>query len=161
MSKSKDLSAIGEQVMRDINAGKIAMRPRAYFTLLTALSIATITAAALTIAYLTSIVYFWLRIVTADTMAYGARSRLSESLAAFPWWLLVLAIGLGIAAVLLTRHQGRLYRHRTSTIALLLVLGSLLLGVGLSFMNVGRPFADQHAPQSSQQQGQGRRHNQN
>ncbi len=142
---------IRDVVMQDIQAGKVTMKPRVYFGSLMALAALTTIAAGLAIAYLTSIVYFWLRIITSGTMAYGARSRLSEALATFPWWLLLAAVALGIAAILLVRRQGHMYRHRTSALVVILVLASLLLGVGFSALNIGQPYAQQHTPMMQQQ----------
>ncbi|MCA9327397.1 hypothetical protein KDA14_02605 [Candidatus Saccharibacteria bacterium] len=150
--------SISEKVMHDISSGTVAMHPRTYFTLLSALVAAVVVTAGLVTAYFTSILYFWVRIATADTMAYGARSRLSDALAAFPWWLLALTILLGVAAVWLVRRQGRLYKHRASTIALLLVAGSLLLGVVFASFDIGQPFAEHHAPMSNQHGQGGQRH---
>ncbi len=146
--------SISNAVMQDIETGKVDMRPRTYFVLLSGLAAAAVVSAGVATAYLTSIAYFWLRIVNSDRMAYGARARLSDELASFPWWLLVLAVVLGMAAVLLVRRQGHLYRHRMSTIALLIVLASLLIGIVFASFNIGQPYAQNHAPMM-QQRGQG------
>ena len=148
--------SISDTVMQSIQSGTVTMRPRVYFSLLTVLAVLASVAAGTTIAYLISVLTFWLRIITADTMAYGARSRLSEALATFPWWLLVVAVVLGTAAIMLVRRQGRMYKHRTSTLVLVLVAASLLVGVGFSYLNIGHPYAQQHSPQH----GRGYRHNQ-
>lgn len=158
MMPSAKKQSISEKVMHDISSGTVTMRPRTYFSLLSALSASVVLAAGLIIAYATSIMYFWLRIVSSDTMAYGARSRLSDALASFPWWLLALAVLLGVAAVWLVRQQGRLYKQKTSTVALLLVAGSLLLGVVFASFNVGQPFAQRHSPMSGQHSQSGQRH---
>lgn len=145
--------------MQDIQAGTVTMKPRIYFGALVALAALTSVAAGLATAYLTSIVYFWLRIMSSGTMAYGARSRLSEAIATFPWWLLILAAVLGAAAVMLVRRQGHMYRHRTSALVLVLVLVSLLIGAGFSALNIGQPYAQQHTS-TMQQHGNGYRHGQ-
>lgn len=137
---------ISDAVMRDIEAGKVTMRPRVYFASLLTLAVLTSVVAGLAIAYLTSIVYFWARIMTSGTMAYGARSRLSEALDTFPWWLLVAAIVLGAAAVVLVRRHGHMYRHRTGVLVLILVLASLLIGVGFSALKIGQSYAERHTP---------------
>ncbi len=144
---------INDAVMQDIRAGKVTMKPRAYFGALLALAVLTSVAAGLTIAYLTSIVYFWLRIITADTMAYGARSRLSEALTTFPWWLLIAAVVLGAVAIMLVRRQGHMYRHRTSVLVLVLMLASLVLGIGFSALKIGQPYAQHHTPMMQRQGG--------
>ena len=149
---------IRDAVMQDIETGKVTMKPRLYFGALMALAGLTSVAAGLTIAYLTSILYFWLRILTADTMAYGARSRLSEALTTFPWWILIAAVVLGAVAIMLVRRQGHMYKHRTSVLVLVLVVASLVLGVGFSALKIGQPYAQHHAP--VQRQGGVYRHGQ-
>lgn len=149
----KTSDSIARSVLEDIQAGKLHMRPRVYFATLTGIIIATSVAAGVALAYLTSVLYYWVRIVTADTMAYGARAHLSDALGSFPWWLLLVSIGLSAAAVWLVRTYGRMYRHRTVTIVLVLIIGSLIIGSGLAVAGVGEPYANQHAP-SMQQRGQ-------
>jgi hypothetical protein len=92
------------------------------------------------------------RIQTANTMAWGAREHLSEAIASFPWWALIVSLMLLVAAILLVRRQGRMYRHKTRTIALAIVSCSLLLGLGLSSLNIGQS----HTP-GQPNQGQGSR----
>jgi len=142
---------IGESVMRQIKSGSVRMRPRSYYALLGGVSIVATLLAGITIAYLSSIVFFWIRVITADTMAYGARANLSASISSFPWWALVLAIGLTVVAVVLVRKQGRMYRHKTSTILVGIVACSLVLGFGLSFLEIGR----WHTPNQVNEAGQG------
>lgn len=143
---------IGESVMNQIKSGKVHMKPRAYYILLGAISIGTIILASVSVAYFWSIMFFWARIQTADTMAWGARENLSETIASFPWWALIVSIILLVAAILLVRHQGHMYRHKTRTIALAIVGCALLLGLGLSSLSIGQS----HTPrQPSQSQGPG------
>jgi len=153
MSK-QSTTPIGESVMNQIKSGKVHMKPRAYYVSLGIISVATITLAGVSLAYFWSIIFFWVRIQTADTMAWGARENLSEAIASFPWWALIVSLILLTAAVLLVRRQGRMYRHKTRTIALAIVSCSLLLGLGLSSLNIGQS----HTPgQPNQRQGQGAR----
>lgn len=153
MSKPKSAASIRDAVMHDIQAGNVTMRPRVYYVTLSALAGLTVITAGLSAAYFMSIVYFWVRIIRADGMAYGARLRLSDALASFPWWLLLLSIGLAVAAVVLVRRQGHMYKHRSSTIVVLLLLVSLVLGAALASFNIGQPYAQSHAPMM-QQRGQ-------
>ncbi len=154
MAKSTDTDTIARAVMRDIADGKVTMRSRTYYTLLSGLVAATVIAAGTALAYVSSIAYFWVRISNSEGMAYGARARLSDSLAQFPWWLVIVAVALGAAAVWLVRQQGRFYKHRVTTIILGLAAASLLLAVLLASLNVGQPYAQQHVPRM-QQSGQG------
>ena len=133
---------IKTSVMDQIKNGKVHMRPRSYYALLGLTSMSAILLAGIATAYLSSIVFFWFRILVADTMAYGARANLSELIASFPWWVVVLALLFLMIAIALVRKQGRMYKHKTSTIIFTIVICSLLLGLGISFLDIG----DSHIP---------------
>ncbi len=132
-------SSIQAAVLDQIRSGKVRMKPRQYFTLLTALTVLASAAAALVTSYLIGIMTFIVRIQTADTPARGARANLSEALANFPWWAVVFAALLLAAALWLMRTHGRMYRHRLSVLVLGFVLVSVALGVGMSYMSIGHP----------------------
>ncbi len=155
MKKAKQTD-ITSAVMDQIKHGDVHMRPRVYFTALTAISIAAVALSALSIAYLSSILFFWIRVETADTMAWGARANLSEAIASFPWWALGIALVLLVAATLLVRRHGHMYRHKTGTVMLALLSISLLAGLGLSLTGIDNP----HSPTDTQQRGGGVRHEQ-
>lgn len=125
------------KVLGKIKSGKLSMRPRAYFTALTVLAISASVFASLALSYLLSIVFFWVRIETADTMAYGARANLQDTLASFPWWAAGLAVILLVAVVWFIRQYGGAYRQRLSTTVLLVLGAVLLLAVGMSYLGVG------------------------
>ena len=135
--KKQVTKSVSESVMDQIKSGRVHMRPRVYFTLLGLVASGAVVLAGVTTAYLSSIVFFWFRILTADTMAFGARAKLSESIASFPWWALVLAVLLVIVAVVLVRKQGHMYKHKTSLIVLSIVASSLLLGLVISLFSNG------------------------
>lgn len=137
--KKQTQTQLSASVMDQIKGGKVRMKPRSYYTLLTTVAAGAVVASGLTLAYLSSIVFFWLKIQTAETMAFGARMRLSDAIASFPWWALLLATVLLAASVMLVRHQGRMYKHRTSTIVLVIVAGALLLGLIFSLFDIGKP----------------------
>ena len=130
-------SAIGKSVMDQIKSGKVHMKPRAYYSLLTIATTGAVVLAGITITYLSSIMFFWLRVVTADTMAYGARANLNDAIASFPWWALIAAAILLYVAVSLVRKQGRMYKHKTSSIVAVIVAGAIVLGFVLSLLNIG------------------------
>lgn len=154
--KEAEPSNIAGTVMDQIKHGSVRMRPRLYFTVLTAISIAAVVASALSIAYLTSIVFFWVRIQTASTMAYGARTRLSNSIDSFPWWTLIVSVALLIAATLLVKHNGRMYRHRTGVVMLSILGVSLLIGLGLSLADINSMYNSGMPASNTQQHGVGR-----
>ena len=142
---------ISASVMDQIKSGKVRMKPRAYYTALSVASVGAVVMAGISLAYLSSIMFYWIRIQTADTMAWGARANLNESIASFPWWAAVLSFALLIVVVSLVRQHGRMYRHKTSTIAVILVVCSLLVGFGLSLLDIGSP----HTPNQQNPRGQG------
>ena len=117
-------SPISKSVMDQIKSGKVHMKPRAYYWLLSLVTISAVVLAGITMTYLSSIVFFWLRVVTADTMAYGARANLNDAIASFPWWALIAAAILLYVAVSLVRKQGRMYKHKTSSIVAVIVAGA-------------------------------------
>lgn len=149
--KSRTPDTISSSVMDQIKSGKVHMKPRVYYVALSVASIGAVLLAGITLAYLSSIMFFWVRIQTADTMAWGARANLSESIASFPWWTALLSIALLAVAVFLVRRHGRMYRHKTSTIAVILIVCSLLLGFILSLLDVG----NSHTPNIPNGRGQG------
>lgn len=120
---------ISQSVMEQIKHGKVSMRPRVYFTLLTILSVATVVLASIVIAYLTNIISFWWRVQSAETMAWGARANLSVAIDSFPWGVLVLAIAMLVLAVWLVKKQGTMYRYKTWMVVVAIVAISLLVGL--------------------------------
>lgn len=146
---------IAKNVMDQIKGGKVQMKPRAYYVSLGLVSAAAVVLAGVALAYLSSVVFFWLRVVTADTMAWGARSRLSESISSFPWWALLLAALLVALAVYLVRRHGRLYRIKTGWLVVAIVVASMLVGLGLSLLNVGQTHPRNQPNNRGQRMGPG------
>lgn len=123
---------ISESVMKQIKHGSVTMKPRVFFSLLTALAIVAVVSAAIATAYAANIVFFWWRVQASDTMAWGARANLSAAIDSFPWWALLLAgVMLGVAVWLIKRWGG-LYRYKTRTIVTVIVLASLFVGFAVS-----------------------------
>lgn len=154
---SKKSSTVSKDVMQRIDNGSVRMRPRVYFVLLAAMSFAAITGAALSLAYGASIVFFWVRIQTAETFAWGARSNLEQSLRSFPWWALVLAVGMLAATVWLVKKHSSLYRYKTSWVVAGIVGVSVVLGVIASQFGVGK----NHTPDTQQNRAPGWQRNLN
>lgn len=135
--KKKANTEISRSVMEQIKKGDVDMRSRSFFTLLTIVAVAVIALLSLAIAYLMSIISFWWRIQTAETMAWGARANLRTLVEGFPWWALLLAVALLALAVWLAKKQGTLYRYKTWTIAVVIVLLSLVAGLAVSMLGIG------------------------
>ncbi|NCU38567.1 hypothetical protein EOL96_05945 [Candidatus Saccharibacteria bacterium] len=136
MSK-KVKTEISESVMEQIKRGDVGMRSRRFFTILTILSVATIVSMSIATAYLVNIISFWWRIQTAETMAWGARANLRTAIEDFPWWALVLALGMLAAAVWLLKRQGILYRYKTWMIAVAFIVISVVIGMVVSPLGIG------------------------
>ena len=124
-------------VIEQIKNGDVTMRPQWYFAALLVLSAAGTIAASLIVAYLMNVVFMWIRIQTADTMAWGARAKPGAVLSSFPWWTVIFAAILSVVAVWLIRKQGTLYRQKTTTILTVFLLISIVLGVGFSILGMG------------------------
>lgn len=137
MTKAPKQSAIQNEVMKQIHSGSVRMKPRVYFTMLWALGIVAWGAASVTFAYIISMLFYIVRIQTASTPAYGARHNLSDAIASFPWWAVVVTIVLSVIAIWLMRTYGRVYRYRISSVVVVFILSSLLLGIVLSSANIG------------------------
>ncbi len=136
MSKHNQ-SPISDRVMAQLKQGKVHMRPRMYFTLLMAAAVFATVLSAITLAYVISIVFFWLRIQTADSMAWGARANLNELINSFPWWALVVGVGMFALTVWLVHRQGTMYRHKISTIIIVIASVSILLGTAFTYFGIG------------------------
>lgn len=140
--KTSKKSAISTSVMKRIKQGDVHMRPHLYFTLLFIVSLLGVVLSGFVVSYLVSIMFFWLRIQTSDTMAWGARANLSEVLSSFPWWAPLVAIMAFAAAVWLIHKHGTMYRHKTATIALIAALISLLIGFSMYTAGIGGTHSD-------------------
>lgn len=163
MTKKSNTTEIQSEVMNKIHSGSVRMRPRLFFTFLWLLGIVASLGAGLAFAYFISILTFLIRIQTASTPAYGARQNLSETIATFPWWSVVLSLLLAGMAFWLLRKYSRLYRYKISTIILIFLIVSVFIGIGLSYTNIGHHTKqNNHSGNSSVQRngpGNGRGYN--
>lgn len=137
MAKKPKPTAMQTEVMNKIHSGSVRMKPRIYFTILWFLGISSAVAAGLTFAYIINMAAYIIRIQTASTPAYGARQNLSESIASFPWWAVILSVTFSFSAIWLLRKYSRIYRYKISTVITIFVLSTLLLGLAFSFANIG------------------------
>ena len=151
---------ISQDVMKRIKQGEVHMKPRLYFTILSLLIGLSVFAAGLVSAYVLSIVFYWVRIESASTAAYGARRNLHETLVAFPWWAVLAAIVLVVMAVVLVRKHGTMYRHRVATVALIVVVLSVCMGLVLYTVGVGGHSGTRHNSVDRTHRGQGLRQGQ-
>lgn len=133
----KKSSSIQESVMQQISSGHVHMHSRLYFSLITVAMVGAGLAGGILFAYVVDIATYIIRIQASATPAYGARSNLADSLASFPWWVLLLAVACITLAVWLMRRYGRAYRHSLAPIIVIFLLASTALGIGLSFTDIG------------------------
>ncbi len=145
-------SDIATKVMNEIESEQVTMRPRWHFFAVSALSgLGIITLSGLAV-YLVNVITLTIRIQAIDRPMYGARQRLSDLLASFPWWMVaVTALALAVLIWLL-RRQRRFYRMRLGwMIALVLAVG-LTLGLLISLSPLNQPHngQGQNAPRSQQ-----------
>lgn len=148
-------STISQAVMKQITTGSVRMKPRWYFSLLTATSAGVIILTSLAIAYAWSLLLFWIRIETAETMAWGARANAARLMASFPWWAIIIAVALAVFTVWLVRHHGHLYRHKTRSIVLLLFTVSFVVGLFITYVDIPGLGGPTHSPQSQYGRGAG------
>ena len=157
MSKKPIDTPISDTVMERIRSGDVSMRSRTYFGLLTVLSVLAVLFAGAVLAYAASILFWWLRVQTADTMAWGARANLQEATGSFPWLALLGAGAVFGLLVWLVRKQGHLYRHRTRSVAAIIAVIALLLGLGLSYVSIGGS-GGRHVPRYQRPDGMRQEH---
>ncbi|MGB3945627.1 MAG: hypothetical protein WBK76_02190 [Candidatus Saccharimonadales bacterium] len=128
--------------MSRITRGEISMRHKAYFAVGTCLGAATLGLLTLVSAYAYAIVFLWVRVSSAPGMAYGARDKLAIMTQSFPWWTVPM-IAIGLAGTLYaSRKIGRLYRIRTSILAVVIVILGVILGIML--LNTGKIVDPMH-----------------
>lgn len=149
--KNRAKSALKDTVMQQIKTGKVSMRPKAHFIALAVVSFGAALLAGITTAYLFSIALLWIRIQSSDTMAWGARYNLAESIASFPWWIAIASVLFLVIAIFLVRKHSHLYKYRISELILVIVLASFILGMAFSLFDIGRP----HTPAGTGERGFG------
>jgi glucan phosphoethanolaminetransferase (alkaline phosphatase superfamily) len=137
MNKQPKQTNIQKDVMSKIKNNSIRMKPRAYFTAMWVFGVLAAIAASLTFSYLISMVFYYIRIQTALTPAYGARRNLNDAISEFPWWLVILTVMFSVVALWLLGKYSRLYRLKLIYIITVFVLISLILGLVLSYSSIG------------------------
>lgn len=128
---------MSDSVMNQIKKGDVHMRPRFYFAALSIISIVGIILLGLVTSYMVSIVFFWFRIETSNTMAWGARANLQDTLSTFPWWAIPALLVVLVLLAWIIRKQGTMYRHKFSTVIVAVILVSLIFGLTMSSLGIG------------------------
>ena len=128
---------IADDVLSRIKKGEVQMKPSIYFALLSTTSLVASLAAGLAMTYLSSIVFFWLKIMNASGNAYGIKNNLSQAVSSFPWWTILVFIISAVFIIFVIRRFGTTYRHKTRNIALIAIVISIIAGFILSNLGVG------------------------
>ncbi len=143
MSK-QNVSDIEKKVMDKIQAGQARIKPRIYFTFLSALSVLAVVLFGFASAYFISIVSLWLRIEAAMGPARGARRNLASLIEAFPWWSLLLGVVSLMMVAYFVRRIGNLYKLKIINIVAIVIAISLAVGLVLSYTSLPSMFNKKH-----------------
>lgn len=118
---------VSDDVMKAIRAGQVHMRPRWHFLLLSALSVTGAVIVFLTLLYVTSLAFFFLR----DSGAWYAPSFGERGwfglLHSLPWLLILLVLIFVVILELLVRRYTLVYK-KPLIISVVVILGIVFLG---------------------------------
>lgn len=129
---------ISEKVLKRIKTGEVSMRPAIYFSLLSVSIIITSILAGVVMSYLSSILFFWTKIIISDSKSYGLHRNLNEIISTFPWWTIILFVILLVFIIFLIRRYGNLYRQKSEHILIIILSATLIIGFVMSNFNIGR-----------------------
>lgn len=120
---SKDLKNITENVMEQIEQGKIKMKPKIYFIIGSVL-----TFLGLIISIISSI--FFIGLIRFSFRARGPMSqyKLDQMISTFPWWIIVLAIIMLIVGIWLIRQYDFSYKKNPLIIVIGFILSIVVVG---------------------------------
>lgn len=123
---NKHDQTIARNIMKRIQSGEIAMRPRWQFTLFTILGATGLIAAAIVTVYLVNLVAFKLRLAFSDRPMYGMQANFDYFTTNFPW----LAFVFGVVSLGLFILQARKYDF-SYRLGRWLLVGVVLLSIGV------------------------------
>lgn len=134
---SKKTTSINKNVLDQIKSGKVKMRPSVYFSFISLGIVLASLVFGLLIAYSSSVMFFWIKILSSGSPAYGARRNMLELLASFPWWAIIVLLVASFVLVYLVRIYGNVYRHKISSIFIIIIITALISGFIMSLFGVG------------------------
>ena len=141
--------SMSDQIMGEIHAGRLDMRPRWHFIALSGLGLASLVLLAGVSAYLVDVISLAIRIQIINRPMYGARAHLSDLITDFPWWAVMCAVlTLGLA-VWLIRRSSRLYRWPIAWVILTVMAIAMALGLAWSAL----PISGNHPNSGLHQRG--------
>lgn len=135
VNNAKGQRKIAEEVMRQIQSGKITMRPRWHFALLAALGVAVAITTAVLAIFLTNLVVFKLRLASSDRPMYGLRANLHYFTSHFPWLALLCGI-VSISLLLWIIRKFDFSYHLGRWLLVAVVIVSLTAGTTVAFTNI-------------------------
>lgn len=125
------MTSLKERLLHDIKDGKVAMRPRIYFTLRLAALIATLIAILVISVFIVNFISFSIRISMSDALLGFGAPGVGAFFAHFPWHLAVLDALLILLLQYLLRHFSFGYRIPVLYLVGVLIAGASLFGVTL------------------------------
>jgi hypothetical protein len=133
------MNDLKDTLLHDIRSGKIAMTPRAYFTLKVAALVGIAAAIVVITVFICTFLFFTLRINGDETLLGFGSHGIRAFVRFFPWHLLLIDIALITLLQRLVRHFRAGY-----TVPVLYLVGGLFVGaIVLGFaLDRGTPFND-------------------
>lgn len=128
---TKNTNKITNKVIGEIERGKLQMRPRWHFVLLSVVSATTLIAGSITAVYLTNLFVFKIRIELLDGPAYGLRQNLDYLTSHLPWLVMLVGLLSFIALYWLVKKFDFSYKLGRWTLIILLSL-SVFTGTALA-----------------------------
>ncbi len=128
---SKDIKDITQNIMSQINEGKIKMRPKIYFVLGSILTFTGLIFSIVVSVFLIGIVRFSLR-----THGPMGEYRLNQILSSFPWWALVFAVLGLVLGIWLIRKYDFSIKLDLKIISVIFVLSVILGGVVIDAIGI-------------------------
>lgn len=129
---SKELKNISENIMNQINQGKIKMKPKMYFIAGSILAFAGAVSAFVVSTFLVSLVRFSLR----SHWGRGAQYKLDLLISNFPWWIVIFAIVSLAVGIWLIRRYDFYYKIKPWVVVLLFALFVVVSGWVIDVMGL-------------------------
>lgn len=156
----KPEQVIAKKVMQQIESGKVSMRPRWQFIVVTVLGVIGIGATAILAIYLTNLVVFKLRITSSTRPLYGLRANVSYFTGHFPWLAFVLGVS-SIGLLIWVLRKFDFSYHFGRWLLVLVVALSLATGTAVAFTSLNNhletfgPMRGIYGPSTQQNQNHG------
>lgn len=126
---------VARKVMQQIESGRVTMRPRWQFVLVTALGIAALVATAILTVFLANLVVFKLRLASSGRPMYGLRANVDYLAGHFPWLAFVFGTA-SIGLLLWIIHKFDFSYHLGRWLLAAVVVLSLATGTAVAFTNL-------------------------